>query len=132
MYNRFGQFIDGKWQPSSNKETYDVINPATEEVIGKASKASSADVEKALKSINGFYDIILMDPPYSLGPIHNILNTVSIIAKPGAILATGHSKRHRLEDEYKGFKLIKESRQGDTICSIYREDQLIDNRIIPG
>ena len=50
MYSRFGQFIDGKWQPSSNKETYDVINPATEEIIGKASKASSADVEKALKS----------------------------------------------------------------------------------
>lgn len=50
MYSRFGQFIDGKWQPSSSKETYDVINPATEEVIGKASKASSADIEKALKS----------------------------------------------------------------------------------
>ena len=50
MYSKFGQFIDGKWQPSSNKETYDVINPATEEVIGKASKASSVDVEKALKS----------------------------------------------------------------------------------
>ena len=50
MYSRFGQFIDGKWQPSSSKETYDVINPATEEVIGKAPKASSADIEKALKS----------------------------------------------------------------------------------
>ena len=50
MYSRFGQFIDGKWQPSSDKETYNVINPATEEVIGKASKASSADIEKALKS----------------------------------------------------------------------------------
>ena len=32
MYSKFGQFIDGKWQPSANKETYDVINPATEEV----------------------------------------------------------------------------------------------------
>ena len=50
MYSKFGQFIDGKWQPSSNKETYDVINPATEEVIGKASKASLTDVDKALKS----------------------------------------------------------------------------------
>ena len=50
MYSKFGQFIDGKWQPSTNKETYEVINPATEEVIGKASKASPADVEKALKS----------------------------------------------------------------------------------
>ena len=30
--------IDGKWQKSASGETYDVINPATEEVIGKASK----------------------------------------------------------------------------------------------
>ena len=50
MYSKFGQFIDGKWQQSENKETYDVINPATEELVGKASKASSADVDKALKS----------------------------------------------------------------------------------
>ena len=50
MYSRFGQFIDGKWQQSEGKETYDVINPATEEVIGKAPKASSKDVDKALKS----------------------------------------------------------------------------------
>ena len=50
MYSKFGQFIDGKWQPSSNNETYDVVNPSTEEIIGKASKASTEDVEKALKS----------------------------------------------------------------------------------
>ena len=50
MYSKFGQFIDGKWQASSSNETYDVINPATEDIIGKASKASVADVDKALKS----------------------------------------------------------------------------------
>ena len=50
MYSKFGQFIDGKWQTSEKKETYDVINPATEDVIGKASKASPVDVDKALKS----------------------------------------------------------------------------------
>ena len=50
MYEKFGQFIDGKWQPSEKKETYEVINPATEEVLGHASKASPADVDKALKS----------------------------------------------------------------------------------
>ena len=53
MYSKFGQFIDGKWQTS--KDTYEVINPATEEIIGKVSKASSSDVEKALKSaLKGF------------------------------------------------------------------------------
>ena len=50
MYEKYGQFIEGKWQKSASGETYDVINPATEEVIGKASKANSEDIQKALKS----------------------------------------------------------------------------------
>ncbi len=50
MYEKFGQFINGKWQQSSDKGTYEVINPATEEVIGHASKATSKDVEAALQS----------------------------------------------------------------------------------
>ena len=48
MYSKFGQFIDGKWQTS--KETYEVTNPATEEIIGEVSKASTTDIDKALKS----------------------------------------------------------------------------------
>ena len=50
MYEKFGQFIDGKWQQSSGGQTYDVVNPATEEIIGKASKANSEDIQKALRS----------------------------------------------------------------------------------
>jgi len=50
MYEKFGQFINGKWQKSSSGKTYDVINPATEEIIGKASKANSDDVQSALLS----------------------------------------------------------------------------------
>ena len=57
MYSKFGQFIDGKWQASTNKETYDVINPATEEIIGKASKASSVDVDKALQSAKKGFEV---------------------------------------------------------------------------
>ncbi len=52
MYKKFGQFIDGKWQASSDNQTYDVINPATEELIGKASKATPKDVDNALNSAN--------------------------------------------------------------------------------
>ena len=47
MYDKYGQFIDGKWQKSASGETYDVINPATEEVIGKASKANSSEIGRA-------------------------------------------------------------------------------------
>ena len=57
MYSKFGQFIDGKWQTSANQETYEVINPATEEIIGEASKASPEDVDKALKSAEKGFEI---------------------------------------------------------------------------
>ena len=50
MYEKFGQFIDGKWQKSSSGETYDVINPANEEIVGKASKANSEDIQRAIIS----------------------------------------------------------------------------------
>ena len=50
MYSKFGQFIDGKWTASQDNSTYEVINPATEEVLGHASMATPADVERALKS----------------------------------------------------------------------------------
>ena len=50
MYEKFGQFIDGKWTASQDKGTYEVLNPATEEVLGHASKATPADVDSALKS----------------------------------------------------------------------------------
>ncbi len=64
MYSKFGQFIDGKWQEAEKKETYDVINPATEEVIGKASKATAADVDKALKSAEKGLKIWRSTPPW--------------------------------------------------------------------
>ncbi len=57
MYDKFGQFINGKWQKSSGGETYDVINPATEEIIGKASKASKKDIDLALKSAQKGFEI---------------------------------------------------------------------------
>ena len=74
MYSKFGQFIDGKWQQSQNNETYDVINPATEEVIGKASKAGEEDVNKALKSAEKGLEIWKNTAPwqraYTLSLIH--------------------------------------------------------------
>ena len=64
MYSKYGQFINGKWQQSTNKESYDVINPATEEIIGKASKASSVDVDKALKSAEKGFEVWKKTTPW--------------------------------------------------------------------
>ena len=64
MYEKFGQFIDGEWSQSSDKSTYEVINPANEEVIGHASKATPQDVERALKSAEKGLKIWKKTPPW--------------------------------------------------------------------
>ena len=69
MYDKYGQFIDGKWQKSASGETYDVINPATEEVIGKASKANSEDIQKAIKSAEKGLKIWSNTPPWERAKI---------------------------------------------------------------
>ena len=64
MYEKFGQFIDGKWKPSEKNETYEVINPATEEILGHASKATPSDVDKALKSAEKGLKVWKQTPPW--------------------------------------------------------------------
>ena len=85
MYSKFGQFIDGKWQPSEKNETYEVINPATEEVIGNASKATPADVEKALKSAEKGFVIWKKTQPWQRASI--IRKIADLIRKKNDILA---------------------------------------------
>ena len=85
MYSKFGQFIDGKWQPSEKKETYEVINPATEEAIGKASKATPADVEKTLKSAEKGFAIWRNTPPWQRSYI--IRKIADLMRKKSEVLA---------------------------------------------
>ncbi|MDC0473064.1 NAD-dependent succinate-semialdehyde dehydrogenase [Pelagibacteraceae bacterium] len=69
MYKKFGQFINGKWQLSSSGETYDVINPANEEIIGKASKANKQDVQQAIKSAASGLEIWKNTSPWERGKV---------------------------------------------------------------
>ena len=85
MYSKFGQFINGKWQSSANKETYDVINPATEEIIGKASKAAPSDVEKALKSAEKGFEIWKKTPSWQRSYI--IRKIADLMRKKSKVLA---------------------------------------------
>ncbi|MEJ7286393.1 aldehyde dehydrogenase family protein, partial [Staphylococcus epidermidis] len=55
MRNYTQQYINGEWIDSESNETIDVINPATEEVIGKVSKGNEKDVEKAVQAAHDVY-----------------------------------------------------------------------------
>jgi len=85
MYEKFGQFIDGKWQHSEKKETYEVINPATEEVLGHVSKAAPADVDRALKSAEKGLEVWKKTSPWKRSSI--IRKIADLIRKKQDVLA---------------------------------------------
>lgn len=45
-------FIDGTWRDGSRGETIEVLNPATDEVIGHISKATTSDLDDALAAVD--------------------------------------------------------------------------------
>jgi len=46
-------FIDGKWVKSETGKTFDSLNPATEQSIGKFQEGNEADVKKAIDAAEG-------------------------------------------------------------------------------
>mgnify|MGYP001411589549 CR=1 FL=1 len=85
MYEKFGQFINGKWQKSIGGETYDVINPATEEIIGKASKANSQDISLTLESAKKGLEIWKNTSPWERSKI--IRSISELIRKKNNVLS---------------------------------------------
>ena len=50
MLNHTKQYINGEWVDSTGSETIEVVNPATEEVIGKISSGTKEDVDRAVQA----------------------------------------------------------------------------------
>jgi len=50
MRNKLQHYINGEWIDSTGSETAEVLNPATEEVIGKISLGTEEDLDKAVKA----------------------------------------------------------------------------------
>ncbi|OBH56712.1 aldehyde dehydrogenase family protein [Mycobacterium sp. E2479] len=55
LLDAYGHFIDGRWVDADSGR-YDVVNPATEEVIGTAPDASVAQVQQAIAAARAAFD----------------------------------------------------------------------------
>ena len=49
-------YIDGRWTDPAQSKTLDVTNPATEEVCGRISAGSAADVDRAVAAARGAFE----------------------------------------------------------------------------
>ncbi|MDV2682798.1 aldehyde dehydrogenase family protein [Alkalihalophilus lindianensis] len=57
MRNQLKHYINGEWMESTGSETIEVINPATEEVMGKISSGTEEDLDKAVKAARSAFPI---------------------------------------------------------------------------
>ena len=149
MYDKFGQFINGKWQSSSSKETYDVINPATEEIIGKASKATNEDVQLALKSAQKGLEIWKNTSPWErsriLRKISEIIKKKSdILSKwltievgkpisesPGEVVGAADIFEWNSEETKRIFGEINQSRFSNTKIHVYYQPVGVVAALVP-
>jgi 16S rRNA (guanine(966)-N(2))-methyltransferase RsmD len=96
------------------------------EKIGELHRAHvyCCSVKKALSFLEGSYDIIFIDPPYSDPSVHNLLMNLaeSRLLSEGSLVVVCHGNRFPLSSNYGGLRLVRERRYGDTFISIYGKE----------
>ena len=55
MSNDLKFYINGEWVQSESNELIDVINPATEEVIGQVTAGTKSDIDLAVKAAHSSF-----------------------------------------------------------------------------
>jgi 16S rRNA (guanine966-N2)-methyltransferase len=81
-----------------------------------------ADVVRVLDRLTGPYQLVLMDPPYRLQNLGEVLDKIA--SMPGlvdnqGILVVGHSKHQELLSHYGPLELESHRRYGDNVVDFY-------------
>jgi len=98
-------FVDGEWVSSESKATYDVINPATTEVIAKVPKGDAKDAARAVDAAREAFD-------KGRWPRMAPAERAGLIMKLADVIEKEVDRLALLETQQQG-KPIKLSRDGD-------------------
>lgn len=79
------------------------------------------EVDRAVETLPGPYDLVLLDPPYRLAGVPSTLNRLS---RPGlltrdAIVVIEHSGRGTLDTYYRSLRMEGQRRYGDSAVTLY-------------
>ena len=81
------------------------------------------EVDKALEVLGGPYQLVLMDPPYRLTTLDEVLGALgrSDLLGNDATVVVGHSKRITLKGDFQGLILIGSYRYGDSAVDFFEK-----------
>ncbi len=98
----YKMYIDGRWTGAASGETYEVVDPATEEVIAHVPKAGVADAEEAVRAARDAFD----NGPW---PKMKAVERAEVMNRAAALLRERAEDFARLESMQMG-KLLEEAR----------------------
>ena len=91
-------------------------------------RVHQVDVLKAIQNLPGGFDLVLLDPPYKMGNLDDLMEKIA--SQPGLILeggvvVAGHSKRDDLKEKYGALHLTSHRRYGDNVVDffVFEKDQ---------
>ena len=112
-------FVDYK------KSCCDIIRNNLEKIGGlEWAHIYCCNASKAINFLNGSYDIIFIDPPYSNSTANNLLVNLakSNLLGRNSTIVLCHANRFPLNSKYDELHLIEQRRYGDTYISIYQKE----------
>ena len=98
----YKMYIDGRWTGAASGETYEVVDPASEEAIAQVPKAGVADAEEAVRAARDAFD----NGPW---PKMKAVERAEVMNRAAALLRERAEDFARLESMQMG-KLLEESR----------------------
>ena len=91
--------------------------------FGSCGRVHCALVEGGLTDLAGPYQLVLLDPPYRLQTLGEVLeNIVSVqgLVDQGGMVVAGHSRHLALLPDYGPLRLVSNRRYGDNLVDFYR------------
>lgn len=88
------------------------------------------DALQAIQTLPGHYDLVLLDPPYKMGGLDNLLENISSqpgLFVDGGVMVAGHSKREDLRETYGPLRLTSHRRYGDNVVDFFVYEQNPDH-----
>jgi betaine-aldehyde dehydrogenase len=98
----YQMYIDGRWTDAASGETYEVVDPASEEVIARVPKGGVADAERAVRAARDAFD----NGPW---PRMKAVERAEILTRAAGLLRERAEDFARLESMQMG-KLLEEAR----------------------
>ena len=119
-------FIDGAWRPGAGRRTLEIVDPATEAVIGKVARADVADLEAAVAAAARGFALWRATPAFERG---------KILHRAAAILRERIEPIARIMTREQG-KPVKEARveiavAADTLDWFAEETRRAYGRVVP-